>query len=92
MSNNLEDTGPLTPAQHEEMLRHPLKGQIYADLEADIEYYTNILRNTTENDPVYKRFTQQKEATERYLHLLRRFDTDGVSDVVTLTQAFDTRR
>lgn len=92
MSNDPEETGPLTPAQHEEMLRHPLKGQLFFDLEADIKYYTDILRNTTEGDPVFTRFTQQKECTERYLHLLRRFETYGVSEIISLDHVHDTRR
>jgi hypothetical protein len=92
MINAPEESGPLTPEQHDEMLRHPLKGQSFFDLEEDLKYYDNILRSTTEGDPVYSRFTQQKEITERYLHLLRRFTTDGVSDIITLDQVHDTRR
>lgn len=92
MSNDPEESGPLTPEQREEMLRHPLKGQSYSDLEDDLKYYADVLRTTTEGDPVYSRFTQQKEITERYLHLLRRFDTCGVSDIITLDHVHDTRR
>ncbi|MNH65339.1 hypothetical protein D3C73_173480 [compost metagenome] len=92
MNNDPEESGPLTPAQHEEMLRHPLKGQSFFDLEEDLKYYTTILQPTTEGDPVFTRFTQQKEITERYLHLLRRFETYGVSDIITLDKVHDERR
>lgn len=92
MSNDPEESGPLTPAQHEEMLRHPLKGQMIHEMEEDLKYYSDILKNTTQNDPVYNRFTQQKEVTERYLHLIRRFETYGVSDIISLDQVHDTRR
>ena len=88
MSDNPEDFGPLTNAQHEEYLRHPLKGQSVFDCEEDIKYYAGILEKTSEGDPVYRRFTMQKEATERYLHLHRRYDTYGVCDVVELTKTF----
>lgn len=92
MTNDPEESGPLTPAQHEEMLRHPLKGQMIHEMEEDLKYYSDILKNTTEGDPVYSRFTQQKEITERYLHLIRRFETYGVSDIISLDQVHDTRR
>lgn len=92
MTNDPEESGPLTPAQHEEMLRHPLKGQMIHEMEEDLKYYSDILKNTTEGDPVYGRFTQQKEVTERYLHLIRRFETYGVSEIISLDKVHDTRR
>jgi len=88
VSDNPEDFGPLTKEQHDEYLRHPLKGQSVFDCEEDIKYYQGILEKTTEGDPVFKRFTMQKEATERYLHLHRRYDIYGVSDVISLTKDF----
>ncbi|MNZ64246.1 hypothetical protein D3C78_824130 [compost metagenome] len=92
MTHNLEDTGPLTPEQHEEMLRHALHGTDYHDLEEDIKYYGNIVNNSNESDPAYRKFKPQLEATQRYLDLKRRFDTCGVSTIVSLDKVHDTRR
>lgn len=89
MNHDVEETGPLTPEQHEEMLRHPLKGMEYHDLEEDIKYYERVLGTTPEGDPVYQNFTRQLELTRRYLALKRRFDIDGVSTVMDLTKVFD---
>lgn len=92
MSNNIENYGPLTPEQHEEMLRHPLRDEPLWSLEDDIKYYSNILTNTPETDPVHCRMTAQLNATRRALNLLTRFATYGVSEIVELSDVFETRR
>lgn len=92
MTNYAEEMGPLTPEQHEEMLRHPLHGLTVTDLEEDRSYYNHELSRLSEDDPAFDHFDKRLRATQRYLTLKRRFDIDGVSTIVPLDKVYDDRR
>jgi len=82
---SVEDTGPLTPEQYDELNAHSLNGCDLMEMDKDIDWYRSVLANTPTNDPAYGRLTAQLQKTERYVHLRRRFDQWGTGPVVSLT-------
>jgi len=86
METDVENTGPLTPAQYDELNSHSLHGCEIIDMEEDIKWYRSVLANTPTSDPGHSRLTAQLTMTERYVHLKRRFDQWGTGPIVELTQ------
>jgi len=83
--DSVEDSGPLTPEQYDELNGHQLHGCEIVDMEEDIKWYRSVLANTPSSDPAYARLTAQLTMTERYVHLKRRYDQWGTGPIVDLS-------